>query len=85
LASFGCAPVRDLYMAYAAQCHKLAEDSEDEAVRAAWLKLAGSWLELANAAQQREQSRKAALPQPDLLQPEFPAVADAPVAVQIAS
>ena len=77
-------------MAYAAQCHKLSEDSADEAVRAAWLKLAGSWLELANAAQKRDVPRAVDLPRPvqlpqsDLHQPEFQAVADPPVAVQIA-
>jgi hypothetical protein len=75
--------VRDLYMAYAAQCHKLAEEADNESVRAAWLKLAGSWLELADAAQQRELPRPVDL-SADLHPPEFQAT-DPQIPVQPAS
>jgi hypothetical protein len=34
-------------MAYAAQCHQMADRAQDERVRAAWLKLASCWLDIA--------------------------------------
>lgn len=35
------------HLAYAAHLHQMADQATDDGVRAAWLKLAGSWLKMA--------------------------------------
>jgi hypothetical protein len=40
-----------LYTAYAAQCHKMADESTDDVLRESWLNLAASWLRLATSAE----------------------------------